>query len=51
MKYPQSMTNKQEPTQKTGKGFEFPILTREAFMNLLRKVTKGKGSTPDRPEK
>ncbi len=45
------MTEKKEPTQKTDKGFEIPIPTRGAFMNLLRRVAKGKDSAPDRPEK
>ncbi len=45
------MTEKKEPTQKTDKGFEIPVPTRGAFMNLLRKVAKGKDSTPDRPER
>ena len=28
------MTEKKEPTQKTDKGFEIPVPTRGAFMNL-----------------
>ena len=45
------MTEKKEPTQKTDKGYVIPIPTRGAFMKALRKVAKGKRSTPDRPEK
>ena len=40
---------KQEPTQKTRKGYGILIPTRESCMRVLRKV--GKGSTARRPDK
>ena len=47
--YTQSVTD--EPKQKTPKGEEIPVPTREDVLRDLKKVAETKPSTPRRPKK
>jgi hypothetical protein len=49
MRYTQSMSDKIK--QRTPKGEEIPIPTREDILRDLKKVAKAKPSTPRRPKK
>lgn len=40
-----------QPTQKTPKGYEIPVPTREDFLRDLKKASRPKPSPADRPKK
>ncbi len=45
------MSDEKEPTQKTPKGHEIPVPKRGDVLRDLKKVAKGKRSTPDSAKK